>query len=247
LLRLPIGVVVLNPDYDIQFINSAARQLLGIHGTALGNDFVHEARDIPSQLLRDGIDGARDGRESRVYIDQPSRATGGQQVRTLRLSFLPHAIEQQGAETLAAALVIVEDTSETTAEMRSLTDRIRQSDDELVGVRRQMSDLEETNRDLLRANQELTVGNAELRSANEELLVGSEEVQAATEEVETLNEELQATNEELETLNEELQATVEELNTTNDDLEARTIELEEMMARGDSQPTRESETDAKGK
>jgi two-component system, chemotaxis family, CheB/CheR fusion protein len=229
LLRLPIGAVVLARDYDVQFINSRARELLGIHGTALGQDFVHMVRDIPSPTLRDGIDRARAGEESRVTVDQPSMATGGEN-RTLRLSFLPHRTEGPVGDVLDAVVIVIEETTAGTTESRLLNERVRQSDDELVGIRRQLGALEETNRGLLRANEELAAANAELRSANEELLVGSEEVQAATEEVETLNEELQATNEELETLNEELQATVEELNTTNDDLEARTIELEEIMA-----------------
>jgi two-component system CheB/CheR fusion protein len=230
LLRLPIGAVVLAPDYDIQFINSAARQLLGIHGTALGQDFVHQARDLPSQALRDGIDKARNGEESRFSIDQAMKATGATSKRSIRLTFLPHFVGQPGPDAPESVVVLVEEANEA----RRLNERAQQVDEELVGIRRQLTAFEETNRELLKANQELTVANAELRSANEELLVGSEEVQAATEEVETLNEELQATNEELETLNEELQATVEELNTTNDDLEARTLELEEMMSRAGS-------------
>jgi two-component system CheB/CheR fusion protein len=236
LLRLPVGVVVLAPDYDIQLINSAARQLLGIHGTALGKDFVHEASGIPSQILREGIERARAGDETALSHTQTARATGADD-RILRFTFVPHKLENAG-QIQDAVIVIVDDATKAMNESQSLSDRARQTDDEIVGLRRQLSGLDTTNKDLLASNQELTVANAELRSANEELLVGSEEVQAATEEVETLNEELQATNEELETLNEELQATVEELNTTNDDLEARTLELEEMMtALGDKRRT----------
>jgi two-component system CheB/CheR fusion protein len=230
LLKLPVGAVVVSTNYDIQFINLAARQLLGIHGPAEGQDFVHTARDIPSEILRDGIDRARGNEESRISLDQPTRATGGE-MRTLRLTFLPHRVEDANGESLAAVIVIVEETTAATTEARLLNNRLDQAGGEVEAIRKRLTALEESNRDLLVSNQELSVANAELRSANEELLVGSEEVQAATEEVETLNEELQATNEELETLNEELQATVEELNTTNDDLEARTVELEEIMSR----------------
>lgn len=228
LLRLPVGVVVLAPEYDIQLINARARQLLGIHGTAVGQDFVHVARDLPSQALREGTDRARRG-ESSAYIHELQSVATGNETRWLRLSFLLLANdpERDRADTVA---VMVEDITDDRSELEHMRADRQQTGNELVGVRHRLSGLEDTNRQLLEANNELTMANAELRSANEDLLVGGEEIQAATEEVETLNEELQATNEELETLNEELQATVEELNTTNDDLEARSLELEETLA-----------------
>jgi two-component system CheB/CheR fusion protein len=227
LTRLPIGIVVLAQDYDIQFVNTAARQLLGIHGTAVGQDFVHEARDIPSDLLRRGIDQARESDES--TIDVRIEAAGTTIGRSLRLTFLAHRANPE-RHVADAVIIAITDTSEERARADTNTAQLRDADTEATGMRARLTALEESNRELLRANQELTGANADLRSANEDLLVGAEEVQAATEEVETLNEELQATNEELETLNEELQATVEELNTTNDDLEARGVELEETLA-----------------
>ena len=41
-------------SYDIQFVNAAARRLLGIHGPAIGSDFVHLANQVPSEELRCG-------------------------------------------------------------------------------------------------------------------------------------------------------------------------------------------------
>ena len=43
LLRLPIGVVLVDRGYDMQLINLAARRALEIHGTAVDRDFVHLA------------------------------------------------------------------------------------------------------------------------------------------------------------------------------------------------------------
>ena len=60
LLHLPVGVVVVDRRYDIQSINAAARRLLGIHGTAIGEDFVHLA---PSGLT-DGRCARRSTRRS---------------------------------------------------------------------------------------------------------------------------------------------------------------------------------------
>src|SRR4051794_37854451 len=227
LLRLPVGVVVIANEYDIQLINTAARQQLAIHGTAVGQDFVHVARDIPSAVLRQGIDSARAGEETASTIELDGAGRG--LPRTLRLSFLSHRVEHE-RDVSDGVVIVITDTTDQRRAVDELKGNLTRADADMVIQRQQIGGLEDANRELLRANQELTTANSELRSANEELLVGSEEVQAATEEVETLNEELQATNEELETLNEELQATVEELNTTNDDLEARGVELEETLA-----------------
>ena len=223
LLRLPLGVVLVDKGYDIHLINGAARRAFEIHGTAVDRDFVHLASVVPSQPLRSGIDRALDGDDSTIELHTEDTSGGG--VRTLRLSFEGHRIDG-GSAPPDSVLIIVEDMTEIAARMSLLEDRGSAAASELSALTRRADLLSRTNEELLSANHELTLANAELRSANEELLVGSEEVQAATEEVETLNEELQATNEELETLNEELQATVEELNTTNDDLEARSAELE---------------------
>jgi two-component system CheB/CheR fusion protein len=223
LLRLPMGVVLVDRGYDIQLINGAARRALEIHGTAVDRDFVHLASVVPSQPLRSGIDGALDGEDSVIEIQTEDTSGGG--ARTLRLTFEGYRVDGTTASS-DAALIIVEDLTETTSRIFALEERASAAEAESSALSRRSDLLARTNEELLAANHELTLAIAELRSANEELLVGSEEVQAATEEVETLNEELQATNEELETLNEELQATVEELNTTNDDLEARSAELE---------------------
>ncbi len=240
LLRLPVGVVLVNDRYDIQLINATARRLLSIHGTAVGEDFVHVASVLPSPLLREGLDGALAGRASSV-VHEGTTATG-EDATTLRLTFEPHATDARQPEPRSQAVVLIEDLTEPSRRDREREARIAALESEVGQARRRADALATTNEELIGANQELTLANAELRSANDELLVGSEEVQAATEEVETLNEELQATNEELETLNEELQATIEELNTTNDDLQARTAELEETASNEEEQ--RRSNEDA---
>src|SRR5262245_28170124 len=38
---LPVGVVVIDRNYDILTINAVARRQFGIHSTAIGNDFIH--------------------------------------------------------------------------------------------------------------------------------------------------------------------------------------------------------------
>jgi two-component system CheB/CheR fusion protein len=75
------------------------------------------------------------------------------------------------------------------------------------------------------ANRQLETAYEELQSTNEELETTNEELQSTVEELETTNEELQSTNEELETMNEELQSANDELQITNEELRERTLEI----------------------
>jgi two-component system CheB/CheR fusion protein len=229
LLRLPEGVIVVDRRYDIQSINSAARRMLAIHSSAIGEDFIHLAQSVPSTALRAAVDAAFRGQTMVTVFQVATAEVGSTEARYLQITCAP---EKFDAETgpVESVVIIVADVSTVMRERRELEQTQARQQAESERLASLVTRLTETNRQLLEANEELTTTNAELRSSNEELLVANEEAQAATEEVETLNEELQATNEELETLNEELQATVEELNTTNDDLQARSVELLEMAA-----------------
>ncbi len=248
--RLPVGVVVLDRNYDIQTINAAARRLLSIHGVAVGEDFLHAMQEAPYEAVRAAIDAAfRNGAgfNSGEFALEDA-ATG--EARYLRLDCYPQRAEGE-PRLPETVMVLVNDVTQDARARRRLEERIealekeievlgREAEAEATGLRTQNERLIEANRRLEEANQELADLNEQLQVAYEESLVLAEEAQAATEEVETLNEELQATNEELETLNEELQATIEELNTTNEDLQARSAELQE-MARSREAERRESE------
>lgn len=238
LLRVPVGVVIVDRRYDIQMINSAARRFLSIHTPAIGEDLIHIVRGVPQTRLREAIDQTfRNGEPvtiEEITVEELTR----DEPRYLQMSCHPQPSEDE-ANTVETVMVVVQDVTAQTLARKSaeqqllnaneIIARLKQETDGQSAQREQMIQrLVETNRQLIEANQDLTTTNEELRTTNEEFLLNTEEAQAAIEEVETLNEELQATNEELETLNEELQATIEELNTTNDDLNARTVELQEL-------------------
>jgi two-component system CheB/CheR fusion protein len=225
---LPIGIVTVDRSYDIHWLGGAARRLLAIHGSAIGQDFLHLATRLPATDVRAGIDAAFRGETSTRVLESPAPELPVPR-RWLSMTFLPHGdVPSDGPPELV--LVVTSDVTESVEQLNgSALDRDA-AEARAVELSDRIAELTRSNTDLVAANDELAGANAELRRANEELLVANEEVQAATEEVETLNEELQATNEELETLNEELQATVEELNTTNDDLEARSSELQDSAA-----------------
>jgi two-component system CheB/CheR fusion protein len=225
LLELPIGVVVVDRNYDIQSINATARRLLGIHSPALGDDLVHLTYRPLADPLRDAIDAATRGEGRRVVQGLSSFPDDPGKPRFFELfAFLVHG-QSDRPESADLTVVLVDDVTEREARARELDAARTAAENRVRRVQELLDESTHSVRELLGANENLAIANSSLRSANEELLVGNEEAQAAVEEIETLNVEQQATNEELETLNEELQATVEELNTTNEDLQARSLEL----------------------
>jgi two-component system CheB/CheR fusion protein len=227
LFRLPLGIVVIDRRYDIVTINSFARLCFGIHGTAIGEDFIHLAQGIDTGRLRGAIDAVLRGQNDVRLSELQTTESGSGEPRYLDIVCVRARLDGESGP-IESVLITAADVTAAVAQRRGLEEDGARLREEMARITQQMERLADTNRQLLEANQELTTTNAELRSANEEFLISNEEAQAATEEVETLNEELQATNEELETLNEELQATVEELNTTNDDLQARSVELQDL-------------------
>ncbi|HEX6711269.1 MAG TPA: CheR family methyltransferase [Rubrobacter sp.] len=235
LLKLPIGVVVVDRRYDIQLINNSARRLLDIHSPATGEDLIHLTHGAGYAALRATIDAAfrQDAPidDAELAVEKP----GTSELRHLRMLAAPQNLVWGGRGSPQTVVLILRDVTKLVQARDSLKERLDSVDTALEQERLLNMRLTETNRQLDESNQELTRVNEELRTTNEELLLSTEEAQAATEEVETLNEELQATNEELETLNEELQATVEELNTTTDDLQARSQELQTLAQDGEDE------------
>jgi two-component system, chemotaxis family, CheB/CheR fusion protein len=211
LLDLSVGIVVVDPRYYILRINSAARRMLGIHGTAFDQDFIHLAEVLPPSAIRVAIDSALTGNTtSAVFEVEPSDAAS-EATHFVEATVRPYRVETQVTEG-----VVIELTDVTRLEQERRAD---------IRTRQRLEKSVTTNGRLLRANEELTALVAELRTANEAMLVASEDAQATNEELESLNEEFQATNEELETLNEELTASGEELRVANEDLATRTHEL----------------------
>jgi two-component system, chemotaxis family, CheB/CheR fusion protein len=227
LLRMPLGVVVVDQSYHIQLINNPARRLLFIHSPATGEDLIHLLRGAAYTTLRSAIDTAFREETSATVEELTIEGPGTGESRYLRMVAFPRKPEGVRPPTKTVILTVL-DITDLAQARNTLRETLESVNAELEQEKALNQRLSETNRRFDESNQELIRINEDLRTTNEELLISSEEAQAATEEVETLNEELQATNEELETLNEELQATIEELNTTNDDLQARSVELQEL-------------------
>jgi two-component system CheB/CheR fusion protein len=211
LAGLTVGVVVVDARYYTLRINSAARRMLGIHGTAFGQDFVHLAEVLPPSAIRVAIDSALAGKTTSAVFEVEAADAASETTHFLEATIRPYRADSR---TIEGAIVELTDVTGLEQERRTSA-RTRERLDKAVA----------SNGRLLRANDELATSVTELRAANEGMLLASEDAQATREELETVNEEFQATNEELETLNEELTASVEELRVANEDLATRTDEL----------------------
>jgi two-component system CheB/CheR fusion protein len=210
LLEIRLGIVVVDARYYITRINTAARRMLGIHGLAFDQDFIHLAESLPSTAIRAAIDAAFKGKTTTTVHQVESVDVSADDPRFIETVVRPHLGDTAGP----GALIELTDISRAERDREAGAGRDRRLERATV-----------VNQRLRRANDELTALIAQLRLANQAMLQSSEEAQSGREEVETLNEEFQATNEELETLNEELTASVEELRVANEDLAARTDEL----------------------
>jgi len=238
---LPVGVAVVNRRYDVQTINSAALNLLGIYTAALGEDIIHLAQSLPVEPLRAAIDAAFQGAPSSSLdtVVHADTVTGA--ARDLQITCYPHTRDAED-ELVASVMILVADVTATeqahTQRLQQMEQAQARQEEEIERLRVQVRQVAASNRALLAANRELSATVSGLARTGEAARTDAQEAMAATEEVETLNEELQAANEELETLNEELQATIEELNTTNDDVNARDVELREQAVSLEAQRAR---------
>lgn len=264
ILGLPMGVVVIDRNYDVQIINSAAYALLDIHRPAIDKDLLHLATRVPTKPLRAAIDAVFQVGESAttsgaVTVSVELEQSEQENRQALQITCYPSVradslVDAAPSETttppIEAVILLISETARAkrphgtaegaaTAPSEGKTQatgrKSTQTQEQIAHLTQQLEAERALNHELRVANQELRETSDNLRRANEDLLVAQEEAQASAEETLTLNEEMQATNEELETLNEEMEATVEELHTTNDDLLARTQELQTLAQEKETQ------------
>ncbi len=204
LLKLPVGVVVVDSHFDIVEINAAARRLLSIHTVAIGEDFVHLAQNIPPRELGAAI--TRASRENTLShmepVEVPHLTTGD--ATYLQLNCYPQPgpglvepteslsgkSEGQGQGQRQSVLIIITDqTREVTARRNLKQDNIQQV--ELVGeLNQSILSLEQTNFELQRANNQLQQNNAELLEAkNTELNYLSRKLERANTELAAAKEQ----------------------------------------------------------
>ncbi|MEN9938912.1 MAG: hypothetical protein RLZZ387_5491 [Chloroflexota bacterium] len=252
LLHLPVGVVVVDSRYDIQSINAAARRLLRIYGSGIGDDLVHLAQHVPPRELRAAIDQAlRAGVVTQLdAITIADPLTEVQPVITM--TCYPHP-PGQGKAPAAHALLLVTDVTALVGDRESLAAAVRRQHDAGVALAEANAQLERANAALALRSEELQQAveareqarvaaeeraarharqleqvvalNRELLAANEELSQTNASLRVLSDTYVVRSEEAQAAVEEIETLNEEMQASNEELETLNEELQATVEEL----------------------
>ncbi|MEA2545751.1 MAG: two-component system, chemotaxis family, CheB/CheR fusion protein, partial [Chloroflexota bacterium] len=84
LLGLGLGIVVVNAAYDITRINTAARRMLGIHGLAFDQDFIHLAESLPSVSIRTAIDAALGGTTTTTVHEIEATVVSGEGSRFIQ-------------------------------------------------------------------------------------------------------------------------------------------------------------------
>ena len=142
LLELGVGVVVVDERYYITRINTAARRMLGIHGLAFDQDFIHLAESLPSTALRTAIDGALGGSSTTTVHEIESDEVSADGSRFIETVVRP--VGRQ-AGSVGGAVVELRDVTQTERDRLSIA-RVERRLDRAAGL----------NRRLLRANDELT-------------------------------------------------------------------------------------------
>jgi two-component system CheB/CheR fusion protein len=259
LLDLPIGIVLVDRRFDVQAINGAARRLLSIHSTAIGEDLIHLARRAPAERLRSLLDRAFAGRPAIDRIEvRPLDAPAGME-RVLEIQAYPQESNGEPGSTARAILMIADVTpaAEDQIAPESIIapeqETILRARDRIADALTQAAPAAELGDVLAEAGAALDAALAaldrltariadaeqakrELLDANETLTATNAELRGHNEELLLANEETQAAMEEVETLSEEQQASNEELETLNEELQATVEELnttnDDLEARG---------------
>ena len=250
---LPVGVVVVNRQYDIQAINLAARRFFSIHSTAVGQDLVHLAQTVPSTPLRRAIDAAFREERTTTLAEMTIEQVDPTQPHTFQLAILPNR-EEGAPGPVETAIVLVQEITPLVEARQTLQQQVHETRRELERLRHDTQrELTRTRAEAAQQLEQVQREAAAEQARREELIRGLVEtnrrLQDATQELTSTNEELRTTNEglgvgmeeaqaaveEVETLNEELQASNEEMETLNEELQATVEELhttnEDLQAR----------------
>ncbi|HLZ21514.1 MAG TPA: chemotaxis protein CheB [Ktedonobacterales bacterium] len=242
-LDAPLGVVVVNQEYDIQIINPEAIRLLGIFTSTVGKDLLHVTQGVPIAPLRAALDSA-----FHRSADMPNESASIVTVQTMHgeqqhllVACYPHVTTREGAAGAGSAapaepdlvLMLVSDMTHQVRQQQAAAEMsARTQADHLLAQSSGQSDIEQRYRDQIEENARLRAQVAEtsalnhtLLHANHQLVEANLDLRGANEDLLVGHEEAAAGTEEIKTLNEELQATNEELVTVNEELEATIEEL----------------------
>lgn len=255
LLNSTVGVVVVDRHYDIQAINRAAQQLLGLFRAALGEDLIHLVTADLARPLRTVIDAAfarplpegeaGESLESPQSLESVVSLTVGAP-RSLQVTAIVPPSEPGASAADAVLLEIIDVTAQVTAQahQQAAADVLRtQQAADALDARAACAALTPTERRARSRQQPSLQSSQQHRAWDTERLRLQEEItrlttqlaqgtsinrilRAANDDYASVNLTINGLNEDLVVRNEELQASPEEIKTLNEEMQATNEELE---------------------
>ncbi len=168
LLKLPVGVVVVDSRFDIHEINNLARRLLSIFTAAIGEDLVHLAQHLPARELGAAI--TRAIRENTVttldQVEVPDLTSG--EPTFLKISCYPHPPEGSEGENsgnINYGLLLITDITTSIIAQREQEQATSHQVRQAVELAQSVAALKNANAELAQSNWELHQNNADLKEA----------------------------------------------------------------------------------
>lgn len=208
--------ILVNSDFEIQYMSDTAGRFLKFRGGALQNNLLKLINPDLLPDLRAALFNAQRERTISEFKNLRCRIDGEETI--VNIIVRPVEVED---ETLNLLLVIFDEENRyiVEREKEQKPKRVLAKDDAVEAVvRRLEEELARTKENLRTTVEQHEISIEELKASNEELQAINEELRSATEELETGKEELQSVNEELTTVNHELKEKIEETSRTNSDL-----------------------------
>lgn len=243
LLKLPIGVVIVDDHFDIQEINHAARRLLSIYTVAIDQDLVHLAQYLPARELGSAITKAiQENIVTTLERVEVPHLTSNEPT-FLQISCYPHPAEAIGEENVANrsySLILIDDITARIKTQNQLEQADLQQIQQAADLAQNVAAFESSNTTLAQRNLELQQSNVELTASKNQveevaqrnaqqitaLVAANQSLLEANEELTLINANLRTNCDEYLMHVEEAQAAIEESDTLNEEMQATNEELE---------------------
>jgi two-component system, chemotaxis family, CheB/CheR fusion protein len=210
--------VLVNQDFDIQYLSESAGRYLHFKGGEPSDNLLKLVHADLLPDLRGALFTAQ--REQRTVEFKDIRALIDGVETSVDIIVRNVEINDESSDYLLVVFDEHERFDSPKEKENTRQERLDQKDGATESVvLRLEADLLRTKENLRSTIEQHEVSVEELKASNEELQAINEELRSTTEELETSKEELQSVNEELTTVNQELKEKIDEATRTNSDLQ----------------------------
>src|SRR5262249_19728997 len=150
---LPVGVVSVDRNFDIQSINGVARRLLGIHTPAMGEDITHLSHRPLSEPLRDAVQAVLNGEQYRQVHELTSFPDTPGQVRYFEISSALSQPIPERPDNPELVVITIADVTEPERERAEQRAALQDAEHRLQRVQQLLDESTRSVRRLLAANQ----------------------------------------------------------------------------------------------